>query len=214
MTQPYHHGSLRTALLEAAEAILERDGIGALTLRAAAREAGVSHAAPAHHFGDLTGLLSELAASGFNRLRETIEARSEAAGADLGARSIARGRGYVGFARSHPGLFRLMFRSERLNWSSEALAASGQAAFALLTQDDPLVETGPAPSAARNLGTALTRWSLLHGLSSLLVDGRLGAMAAKVPGADIETLIDGVLTSGLRLDAGPPATNHEGPSRR
>src|ERR1043166_3542477 len=64
---PYHHGSLREAMLRAAESILERDGIQGLTLRAAAREAGVSHAAPKNHFGDLSGLLSELAAVGFER---------------------------------------------------------------------------------------------------------------------------------------------------
>src|SRR6266496_6860206 len=62
---PYHHGALHDALLEAAERVLERDGLSGLTLRAVAREAGVSHAAPTHHFGDLTGLLSELAAIGF-----------------------------------------------------------------------------------------------------------------------------------------------------
>src|SRR5258708_26387477 len=62
---PYHHGDLHEALLQAAERVLERDGIAGLTLRAVAREAGVSHAAPTHHFGDLTGLLSELAAIGF-----------------------------------------------------------------------------------------------------------------------------------------------------
>src|SRR3954469_21951019 len=64
---PYHHGALRDALLTAAETVLERDGLQGLTLRAVAREAGVSHAAPTHHFGDLTGLLSELAAIGFRR---------------------------------------------------------------------------------------------------------------------------------------------------
>ena len=58
----YHHGALRDALLEAAERVLEHDGLAGLTLRAVAREAGVSHAAPTHHFGDLTGLVSELAA--------------------------------------------------------------------------------------------------------------------------------------------------------
>ena len=62
---PYHHGALRDALLQAAERVLERDGLAGLTLRAVAREAGVSHAAPTHHFGDLTGLLSELAAIGY-----------------------------------------------------------------------------------------------------------------------------------------------------
>src|SRR5687768_417739 len=64
---PYHHGDLHEALLRAAEAILEREGFAGLTLRAAAREAGVSHAAPTHHFGDMTGLLSELAALGFRK---------------------------------------------------------------------------------------------------------------------------------------------------
>src|SRR5215210_6599564 len=69
---PYHHGALRDGLLEAAERVLERDGLGGLTLRAVAREAGVSHAAPTHHFGDLTGMLSELAAIGFRRFNEAM----------------------------------------------------------------------------------------------------------------------------------------------
>src|SRR5499433_3947205 len=69
---PYHHGALREALLTADERILERDGMPGLTLRAAAREAGVSHAAPTHHFGDLTGLLSELAALGFRQFNAAM----------------------------------------------------------------------------------------------------------------------------------------------
>ncbi|MCG4958224.1 TetR family transcriptional regulator, partial [Alistipes finegoldii] len=70
--RPYHHGDLAPALLEAAERVLKRDGVEKLTLRAVAREAGVSHTAPQHHFGDLTGLLSELAAIGYNRFRDTM----------------------------------------------------------------------------------------------------------------------------------------------
>src|SRR6516162_5040850 len=73
---PYHHGSLRKALLDAAERILEENGIQGLTLRAAAREAGVSHAAPKNHFGDLSGLLSELAARGFERLSASMLAQT------------------------------------------------------------------------------------------------------------------------------------------
>src|SRR5437588_11843429 len=69
---PYHHGALRNALLEAAERVLERDGLAGLTLRAVAREAGVSHAAPTHHFGDLTGLVSELAAIGFRQFNAAM----------------------------------------------------------------------------------------------------------------------------------------------
>src|SRR5215218_7906479 len=71
---PYHHGALRDALLKAAEAVLERDGLQGLTLRAVAREAGVSHAAPTHHFGDLTGLVSELAAIGFLQFNAAMAA--------------------------------------------------------------------------------------------------------------------------------------------
>ncbi len=72
---PYHHGDLHEALLQAAERVLERDGLAGLTLRAVAREAGVSHAAPTHHFGDLTGLLSELAAIGFRQVQRRDDRR-------------------------------------------------------------------------------------------------------------------------------------------
>src|SRR5262245_50323453 len=75
---PYHHGALRDALLQAAEKVLERDGLPGLTLRAVAREAGVSHAAPTHHFGDLTGLLSELAAIGYRQFNEAMRAANAA----------------------------------------------------------------------------------------------------------------------------------------
>src|SRR5437660_8310551 len=71
---PYHHGALRDALLQAAERVLERDGLAGLTLRAVAREAGVSHAAPSHHFGDLTGMVSELAAVGFRQFNAAMVA--------------------------------------------------------------------------------------------------------------------------------------------
>jgi len=199
VAQPYHHGALRAALLNAAEAILERDGIAALTLRAAAREAGVSHAAPAHHFGSLSGLLSELAASGFVRFRERMQAEAEASGPDPKACVIGIGRGYVGFARTCPGLFLLMFRSERLDWSSPALSVAGAAAFALLTQPESEAETQHASPGLQTLVAATERWSLVHGLATLVIDGRLGPVADRmVPGADIETLINEVLTNGLR----------------
>src|SRR3954449_9599676 len=76
---PYHHGALHDALLKAAERVLERDGLAGLTLRAVAREAGVSHAAPTHHFGDLTGVLSELAAVGFRQFNAAMASSSDTA---------------------------------------------------------------------------------------------------------------------------------------
>src|ERR1700681_2130902 len=127
---PYHHGALRDALLEAAERVLERDGLSGLTLRAVAREAGVSHAAPTHHFGDLTGLVSELAAIGFRQFNATMKTAG-ASGTTLLEKGMANAKAYVAYARAHPGMYALMFRSpERLDHSRPSLHEASEAAFA------------------------------------------------------------------------------------
>lgn len=171
--RPYHHGDLKAALLAEAERILEKEGIHALTLRAAARAAGVSHAAPANHFGDLTGLLSELAAVGFNRFGAALAAEMDAGPSDPKARMIAMGRAYVGFARAYPGLFALMFRSERLDPLRPALcdatAASGAALRAAVAARAPSGSMPPEKVATQ----AAAMWSLVHGFATLLLDGRL-----------------------------------------
>src|SRR5437899_2453664 len=111
---PYHHGALRDALLQAAEKILERDGLPGLTLRAVAREAGVSHAAPTHHFGDLTGLLSELAAIGYRMFNAAMVAANNSETHPL-MKGMASATAYVAYAQAHPGMYSLMFRNERLD---------------------------------------------------------------------------------------------------
>ena len=88
---PYHHGDLHDALLKAAETVLERDGLAGLTLRAVAREAGVSHAAPTHHFGDLTGLVSELAAIGFRQFNAAMAVAGSIEGSGL-EKAMARAK--------------------------------------------------------------------------------------------------------------------------
>jgi AcrR family transcriptional regulator len=194
--RPYHHGDLKAALLREAEHILERDGLPALTLRAIARAAGVSHAAPNNHFGDLTGLLSELAADGFARFAETLAAAMAEAGADPRARMRAMGRGYVGFARAHPGLFALMFRSERVDPMRPALRAAIdaarnalRAAAASRAPDRPLTPLQAVAEAA-------ALWSLAHGFAMLLLDGRLAGMVKSLPeGSDADTLLEAVLDS-------------------
>lgn len=200
MKRSYHHGDLHRALLEAAEALLEREGIGALTLRATAREAGVSHAAPSHHFVDLSGLLSALAATGFVRLHDRV--RAEIAGAEhhAGGRAAALGRGYVGFAEACPALFQLMFRSERLDWSNPVLSGAGAAAFALLTSPEDAPGAPSVPPGLQDLVAATARWASMHGLSMLLIDGRLGAMSAKVPGTPVHSLVAQVLTRLARQE--------------
>ena len=125
---PYHHGDLHDALLAAAERVLERDGLPGLTLRAVAREAGVSHAAPTHHFGDLTGLLSELAAIGFRRFNEAMVAAGRTETHPL-MKALARAKAYVAYAQAQPGMYGLMFRTERLDMTRPSLHEAATASF-------------------------------------------------------------------------------------
>jgi AcrR family transcriptional regulator len=192
---PYHHGALRQAMLHAAECILERDGIQGLTLRAAAREAGVSHAAPKNHFGDIRGLLSELAATGFERFGAAMAAQTRE-GDPPQVRLEAIGRGYVTFARNYPGLFVLMFRGERLDFGRPTLRAAAEAAFAMLASSvrahRPRSPEAPLtlPQAAR----ITAAWSLVHGFAMLLLDGRLKPLIARMQdGTDEMTLLAAIL---------------------
>jgi AcrR family transcriptional regulator len=189
--RPYHHGDLKSALLTEAETILERDGIQCLTLRAAARAAGVSHAAPTNHFGDLTGLLTELAAVGFNRFTAALMA----AGADgdgPSSRGKAMGQAYVRFARDHPGLFVLMFRSERLDVAKPVLRQAMDAAAETLRSASNTQNA--TTHSLRVVAQATAHWSLVHGFSMLLLDGRLDGMIRSLPRCEQpEDLLDSVL---------------------
>jgi len=179
--KPYHHGDLRNAHMADAERLLEAEGMPGLTLRAVARGVGVTHAAPANHFGDLTGLLSELAADGFNRFAAALVAGAAASGADPSARARGMGAAYVAFADAHRGLFTLMFRSERLDPKRPALKAaimkSRQALASLLAERPRAARLSRVAAAAR--ATAL--WSLVHGYAMLLIDGRLRGTLASLP---------------------------------
>ena len=95
---PYHHGNLREVLLEKATEAIEEDGVGALSLRAVARRAGVSHGAPAHHFRDKTGLLTALATRAMDRFRAALDDAARAAGDSEQERLRAMGQAYVCFA--------------------------------------------------------------------------------------------------------------------
>jgi len=192
---PYHHGALHEALLQAAETILERDGLPGLTLRAAAREAGVSHAAPTHHFGDMTGLLSELAAAGFRKfgaaLREAAAAKTSAAD-----RMDAMGEAYVAFARNHPSMFLLMFRSERLDVERPALRDAMDEAFELLMRgvsDRRGVQMQPASLGI--LAEIVRAWSMVHGFAMLMIDHRLEPVLQVLPaGTNEHDLLHAMLT--------------------
>lgn len=188
---PYHHGALHEALLRAAETILERDGLAALTLRAAAREAGVSHAAPTHHFGDMTGLLSELAAVGFRKFGAALAAAA-ASKASAAERINAMGEAYVSFARAHPSMFLLMFRSERLDAARPALHQAMEDAFGLLRRGVS-AQRGEQGQLALLAGV-VRAWSMVHGYAMLMIDNRLHAVLEHLPeGADEHDLLQAML---------------------
>jgi AcrR family transcriptional regulator len=193
---PYHHGALHDALLRAAERVLEREGLAGLTLRAVAREAGVSHAAPTHHFGDLTGLVSELAAIGFQQFNAAMAAASTSSSKERG---IARAKAYVGYAQAHPGMYGLMFRTERLDMSRPSLHEAASAAFAELAGaiGAKRHEHIEAEALSLDQAAAIVRaWSLVHGFTMLLLDDRLSDIVRRLPeGNNIDTLLDAMLKS-------------------
>ena len=108
--KPYHHGDLRRALLEAAETVLEREGPGGLSLRAVAREAGVSPAAPYHHFKDKDELLLAVGKTGFQKLKAALADAARDAPQD---KLPAIGMAYVEFAQAHPATYRVMYDCAR-----------------------------------------------------------------------------------------------------
>lgn len=160
----YHHGDLRAALLERARTVLEHDGPGALSLRALAKRAGVSHNAPYRHFADREALLAALAAEGFRLLAEALSA----------ATGRAMGEAYVRFALEHPQLFRLMFgghlRFSRHRSLADAAAKPYHALRAAFHDASQVADPEKAAAAA---------WSLVHGLAHLLLDGHFARQAGE-----------------------------------
>lgn len=158
----YHHGDLRRAVLIAALDVIRTEGPGALSLRDLARRAGVSHAAPAHHFKDRTGLLTAIAAEGYGLFADAL-----ADAPDLRERGVR----YVRFATGHPAHFQVMFQPELYRADdSELLAARARAAQALRAGIAGLPAAGSGDDA-RLAGVAA--WSLAHGFATLLLSGNL-----------------------------------------
>ncbi len=163
----YHHGELRTALVAAALALLDEQGAEALSLRAVARRAGVSAMAPYRHYPDKEALLAAVAVHGFEGLRDILRAADGAAPA--GTALIAQAIAYVGYALDHPALFRLMFGPMRAG-KHPALSAAGDTAYGVLARRVAAETPAEADREARTLGC----WALVHGLTMLLLDGRIG----------------------------------------
>jgi AcrR family transcriptional regulator len=164
--RPYHHGDLPRALLQAAiQAILEVGPAG-LSLRDLARRTGVSHAAPAHHFGDKAGLLTAVAADGFRRLAATLGEAYQATGSFLEV-----GVAYARFAVTHRAHFEVMFRPELYRSDDPELVRARDAARALLYP--PAADATNSPDDGGDVRAGVAAWSLVHGLATLWLNHNL-----------------------------------------
>lgn len=197
MRESYHHGDLRTALLSASRELLARDGLEKLSLRAVARAAGVSSAAPYRHFKDKHQLLAAVATEGFTTLARMIRT----AVADTPDDLDGAGQSYLDFALQHPDDYRLMFTRNMLCDSDEENPeledASADAYGALEEVIAAGVITGRVGAGIDADQLALAAWSMVHGVAMLVIDGILTkGPVAEVPPVHLLTGCQAMLRNG------------------
>jgi AcrR family transcriptional regulator len=175
----YHHGDLQEALISASEAILADQGAEGFTLREAARRAGVSPAAPSHHFGNAPGLLTEVAIRGYNELGHALHQAATGEGT-VRERLRAQGLAYVEFALKYPGRFQMMFSNKRLVSDDERLRNAVKSAhreFEMVVEELVAAEKADAkPKQARIISTMA--WSTVHGFAKLALEGKFGGVGS------------------------------------
>ena len=194
----YHHGNLRQGLIDSALSLITAEGAQALSLRAVARKAGVSHAAPYRHFADKDALLAAVAEEGFQRLSRSMAQRMDLY-TDPVARFLQSGVGYVLFAVAHPAHFRVMFSSAfSLSEPPPGLRQAGESALAVLTNAIAAAQAAGQLNGAKVESIAATAWSVVHGLASLLIDQQFhgwpleNATPASLAETTIQLMIDGL----------------------
>jgi AcrR family transcriptional regulator len=188
--RPYHHGNLRSALLEQAERTVRERGVQALSLRELAREIGVSHAAPRRHFPDRRALLDALAEAGFDRLGAALRAAVAGAGDEFADRLQASAAAYIAFAIEDAELLELMFAGKH-GRAAEALNAAGERAFAVLLelivqgQQEGVLEAGDPERVG------LVLFASVQGVAALVTGGM-------VEPADLDWLVPETIAHFLR----------------
>lgn len=194
----YHHGDLRTALLDATADILQEKGVEGFSLRECARRAGTSHAAPAHHFGDVQGLLSEFAARGFERMVAMMRSARASAGPDPWEQLRATGRAYIDFALANRPAFQLMFRTDRLDAGHARLQQAGAAAFDELRSALAPLHGGVAPLAQLTLA-----WSAVHGFAALMLENAMRGIEQEIEGQQSSHDLAEALLASLKKSLAP-----------
>jgi AcrR family transcriptional regulator len=188
MTSETSSADARDRLITAARAELSEQGLAGVSLRAIARRAEVSHAAPKYFFGDRAGLLTAIATEGFTELTAQLRSVVDAGGADLGG----LGRAYVHFGLEHPALFALMFRPEELHPDDPELRRAQSESIAVLASATTTIDVGADQPEGVPPAMALVSWAFAHGLVALVRDGALQNVAAGA-GADGQALADDLI---------------------
>jgi AcrR family transcriptional regulator len=167
----YHHGDLRRALIDAALSLVADGSVADLSLREVARRAGVTYAAPYHHFADKSALLAAVACQGFEQLVVELE-RAAARRTTLDSELLAMAEAYVAFAMTHPSHYRVMFLPDvKQSPDADELHAVADRSFDMLQQRVARARADESERAQQVLAT--TVWAALHGLSLLAIDGIL-----------------------------------------
>lgn len=195
----YHHGNLKEALLDAAEALIAERGPAGINLSEMARRAGVTPAAIYRHYADLQSLIGAVARRGFEEFAARLRG-AMAAGADGASSLRAMGRAYLAFARERPGAYAAMF-SSTVAYSDPELEAAGHKAFEALLSGVAGVFSASGLDRDHAFQLALKIWSLSHGVATLTQSGRLSAATGADP---MELLADGVGTLVRDALAGAP----------
>jgi AcrR family transcriptional regulator len=185
----YHHGALRRTLIDAALDVIATSGAAHLSLRALARSAGVSHAAPAHHFGDKSGVFTAIATEGFEWLYESQLGASE--GVEPGDSLMPLAVNYVLFAIEHPSHYEVMWREDLYDPDDPALVAARQRVFEVFYQS---VAAGTGDVDAREFaGAVAAAWSMVHGFATLWLGGNLTAFLGADPVAATDEVARGLI---------------------
>lgn len=187
----YHHGDLRRAVIDAAVDVIAKDGITAISLRDLARHAGVSHAAPAHHFHDKAGLLTAIAIEGFELLADSLQEALNSTPLPL----MELGTRYVGFAVDHPGHFEVMYRPDVYHRDDPELIAARLWARRVLHAGVSTSSPGVENDVLRS--GALAAWALAHGFATLARSGNFDELLShQSPTELFQRMARQVLTMG------------------
>ena len=204
--EKYHHGDLRSALLEAALMVLNELGPQGLSIREVARRAGVSHAAPYRHFTDKDELILAVVEQGFDLMQQTMAAEKAAAGPEPLDQFAASGLAYVNFALEHPAYYRVMF-------SGDLLSSTGHVSFQH-TSSNAIQEMVSDIKVGQEIGVmrqgdpviqALTIWSTIHGFVSIVNDNRIGHLIGEP--FSLDRVRDEVLTMIFQGVGAAPTDN-------